>query len=187
MSTIYVFHQECPDLGEPPAADDVLLVYDTSTGRTKRVAASYAGASPVAPINSSATVLAVTQAVHGNRVVTVSAAAPAAITLPASSGSGIKYTFQMQVAATGTAHTIKVANGTDIMQGNVYALTTSSDNVIGYKTSATSDTITLNGTTQGGVVGDIVEITDVKAGFFSVKLFTAPTGTYATPFSASVS
>jgi hypothetical protein len=62
----------------------------------------------------------------------------------------------------------------------------SSANVVGYGTSATSDTITLNGTTLGGVVGDIVEITDVKTGFFSVKIFASPTGTTATPFSATV-
>lgn len=186
MSTIYAFHTECPDLGETIAADDVMLVYDTSTGRTKRVAGAYVGASPVPPINTTATTLTITQAVHGNRLVTVSSAAALAVTLPQATGTGTKYTFQMQVAATATSHTIKVANATDVMQGVSWCLTTASANVVGYGTSATSDTITLNGTTLGGVAGDIVEITDVKTGFFSVKIFASPTGTTATPFSATV-
>jgi len=92
----------------------------------------------------------------------------------------------MQVAATGTAHTIKVANTTDVMQGEFWCLTTSSDNVIGYKATSADDTISLNGTTKGGVVGDRIILRDVKSGFWSVNGFTAPTGTTATPFSATV-
>lgn len=186
MSTIYTFHQELTDLGEPPAADDVMLVYDTSTGRTKRVSASYGAAAPATPVNTTATTLAITAALHANRTVTISAAAPAAITLPQATGTGNKYKFVIAVAATGTSHTIKVANATDVMTGYAFCVTTTSDNAEGFKTSASSDTITLNGTTLGGVVGDIVEIEDIKTGIFSVKLFTAPTGTEATPFSATV-
>lgn len=186
MSTIYVFQSEVPALGETPAADDVLLVYDTSAGRTKSITASYLTASPATPINTTATVLAITQAVHGNRTVTISSAASTAITLPQATGTGTNYLFQMQVAATATSHTIKVANATDVMQGVSWCLTTASANVVGYGTSATSDTITLNGTTLGGVAGDIIEIKDVKTGFFQVKIFASPTGTTATPFSATV-
>lgn len=187
MSTIYVFQAECPDLGEPPAADDIMLVYDTSTGRTKRVAASYAVAGPATPVNTTATTLAVTAALHANRTVTISSAAAIAVTLPQATGTGNKYKFVMAVAATATSHTIKVANATDVMTGYSFCVTTTSDNAEGFKTSATSDTITLNGTTLGGVVGDIIEIEDIKTGIFSVRLSCAPTGTEATPFSATVS
>ena len=137
-------------------------------------------------VDTTATTLTLTAATHSNRTLTISSAAPIAITLPASSGSGAKFKMQMQVVATATGHTIKVANATDVMQGIVVALTTASANVIGYGTTATSDTITLNGTTLGGVVGDIIELEDVKTGFWSVKMRTAPTGSHATPFSASV-
>lgn len=137
-------------------------------------------------VNTTATTLTVTRALHGGRTVTVSSAAPIAVTLPQATGTGAVYKFQIQVVATATSHTIKVANATDVMQGVSWCLTTSSANVVGYGTSATSDTITLNGTTLGGVVGDIVELTDVKTGFFSVKIFASPTGTTATPFSATV-
>ena len=82
---------------------------------------------------------------------------------------------------------IAVANATDVIQGMVVALSTASDAMIGFKTSATSDTIALNGTTLGGVADDIIELVDELTGFWSVLMFTRPTGTYATPFSATVS
>lgn len=45
MSTIYTFHQECAALGAVPAADDELLIYDTSAGVTKNVTAAFLGQS----------------------------------------------------------------------------------------------------------------------------------------------
>lgn len=37
MSTIFVFQADTPALGAVPASDDVLLVYDTSAGRSKNM------------------------------------------------------------------------------------------------------------------------------------------------------
>lgn len=164
------------------------------TARTRHVvsaasasAGTYSLSGSVVPLDTTATALTLTAAAYGDRTLTISSAAPIAITLPASSGSGTRFKMQVQVVATATGHTIKVANATDVMQGVVLALTTSSANVIGYGTTATSDTITLNGTTLGGVVGDIIELEDIKTGFWAVKMVTSPTGSTATPFSASVS
>ena len=56
-----------------------------------------------------------------------------------------------------------------------------------FETAATSDTITMNGTTTGGILGAQVEIQDVASGVFSVVVRSAATGTEATPFSAAVS
>jgi hypothetical protein len=186
MSTIYTFHQECPALAEPPASGDVLLVYDTSAGTTKKMTADYLAGMVSAPVATTATSLAITAAAHAGRTVAINSTAAIAVTLPQALGTGNKYKFFIGVAATATSHTIKVANATDVMTGYAFCVTTTSDNAEGFKTSATSDTITLNGTTLGGVVGDTVEIEDVKTGVFSVRLCTAPTGTEATPFSATV-
>lgn len=187
MSTIYTYHAECPALAEPPAATDVFLVYDTSAGRTKTITADYVGGAVSAPVATTATSLTITAAAHAGRTVVVNSTAPIAVTLPQALATGNKYRFYVGVAATATGSTIKVANATDVMAGCAYCVTTTSTNAEGFAASATSDTITLNGTTLGGVAGDIVEIEDVKVGVFSVKLFTAPTGTEATPFSATVS
>lgn len=185
MSTIYAFHVNAP--AQTAVADtDAMLIYDATLKKTSQITPKALNASMGGVVNTTATTLTITQALHSNRVVTISSAAAIAITLPQATGTGNKYRFVMSVAATATSHTIKVANATDVMQGVVLALTTSSDNVIGYGTSATSDTITLNGTTLGGVVGDEFEITDIKTGFFQVKGVTSPTGSTATPFSAAV-
>jgi hypothetical protein len=186
MSTIYTFHQECPALAEAPASGDVVLLYDTSAGTTKRMAVDYLAGMVGAPVATTATSLTITAAAHANRTVVVNSTAAIAVTLPQATGTGNKYKFFIGVAATATSHTIKVANATDVMAGYAFCVTTTTDNAEGFKTSATSDTITLNGTTLGGVVGDTVEIEDVKTGVFSVRLCTAPTGTEATPFSATV-
>jgi hypothetical protein len=185
VSTIYVFHQECPAASDI-ATNDVLLVYDASAGVVKKITQDLLVSGAAGVVDTTATALTVTATQHAGKIVTISSAAPIAITLPQATGTGNRYRFNVRVVATGTAHTIKVANATDVMSGIVYALTTSSDNVIGYKTTATDDTISLNGTTKGGVVGDWIEIVDIKTGFFQVNASTAPTGSTATPFSATV-
>lgn len=137
-------------------------------------------------VNTTATTLTVTAAAHGGRLVTVNSAAPIAVTLPAASGSGEIYTFVIGTAATATAHTIKVANTTDIIAGVSIIAQTDTAQVNGFLTSATSDTVTLNGTTQGGKVGDEVKITDIASGVFEVLVRGGASGTVVTPFSATV-
>jgi hypothetical protein len=72
------------------------------------------------------------------------------------------------------------------MKGVVWASTTTSDNAEAFKTAASSDSIEMNGTTKGGVAGDLYILKDVASGVWSVQGFTAPTGTEATPFDATV-
>lgn len=188
MGSIYTFHNEA-DL-DAVAEEDRFLVFDTSSGRTKSASATdikvWANSGGAA-VRTTATTLSVTQTQHAGRTVVIAAAAPIVVTLPAASGSGDTYTFYMEVAATGTESTIKVANATDIMKGVVWAATTSSDNAAAFITTATSDSIEMNGTTKGGVAGDLYILRDIKTGLWSVQGYSAPTGTEATPFDATVS
>ncbi len=135
-------------------------------------------------VNTLATTLSLTAALHAGKTVTVSSTSALAITLPACTGTGDVYQIVLLVAATATAHTIATATpASENYSGAFFALTTSTDNVIGYKTTATDNLITINGTTQGGVIGDKIILVDVKTGLWSVNAFTRPTGSYATPFS----
>ena len=45
----------------------------------------------------------------------------------------------------------------------------------------------MNGSTTGGIAGDIVELEDIATNLWSVKVLGSATGTEATPFSAAVS
>jgi hypothetical protein len=187
MGSIYTFHHEA-DLDRVEEADR-FLVFDTSSGRTKSASATdlkvWAG-SGGATVSTTATALSVTQTQHAGRTVRIASTAPAIVTLPAAAGTGDTYTFFMAVAATATESTIKVANATDVMKGVVWAATTSSDNAESFVAGATADSIEMNGTTKGGVVGDLYTLRDIATGVWSVQGFTAPTGTEATPFDATV-
>ena len=129
----------------------------------------------------------ITRDSHDARILYLNAAAGKAVTLPAASGSGSCFKFILGTTVTSIGHTIKVANATDIMIGNAVVLADGGDTLVGFETASDTDTITLNGTTTGGIKGDEVEVIDVASGVFFVKLRTSATGSEATPFSATVS
>jgi hypothetical protein len=138
-------------------------------------------------VNTTATTLAVTATEHGGRIVKISSAAPIAVTLPAAAGTGEIYTFIVNVAATATASTIKVATAsTDIISGCTIIAQTDTAQVNGFISTATDDTITINGTTQGGAKGAKIVLVDIAANTWQCSMQSSASGTVATPFSASV-
>lgn len=139
-------------------------------------------------VDLDATSLTITAAAHGDRYVTLShTAATSTVTLPAASGTGNKYTFIVAAVNTNN-HVIQVANATDVFEGLAYISQDAADTVASFETAAASDTLTLNGTTQGGAaIGDRVEVIDYASGKFHILAHLTGTGTEATPFSAAVS
>ena len=120
-------------------------------------------------------------------LIVINLAATLTVTLPAATGSGTLFRFFNQIDATGDK-VIQVANSSDVMNGNITTNSTGDtpDLAQPWPTAATSDTITLNGSTKGGVGGDWIELVDVLANVWSVQGFTRTSGTEATPFSAAV-
>lgn len=175
----------------PDATDFSLLdqipIKDASTSRGGYVLGSYvlSGLAGVVAVSAGATVLAVTQAAHAGRAVVLNNTAPIAITLPAATGTGAKYTFVLKAAATATQSTIKVANTVDVMGGLVLSLNTTAGALIGFNSTATSDTLTFNGTTTGGGLNAMYEITDIASGIFQVAGRDTAAMTL-TPYSATV-
>lgn len=119
-------------------------------------------------------------------VITVNAAAGLTLTLPASSGSGYVYRVFIQTTVTSNNVIIQVANSTDVMQGNLVMAQDAGDTAVIWETVAASDTITLNGSTKGGIRGDFFEITDAVSGTYIITGLCSGTGTEVTPFSAAV-
>lgn len=144
------------------------------------------GPTPVA--FASGTSLALTQALHANRIVYVTDVA-AAYTLPAATGTGDKYTIFLGATQTG-AGTISVnaTPGTDVMKGTALLAQDSADTAVLFETASDSDTVDLfeTGNTTGGVIGAIYEFWDVATGIWAVRIVSAAGGTEATPFSAAV-
>lgn len=124
---------------------------------------------------------------HAETVLNISAAAGLTLTLPASEGKGAKYRFFVRTTVTSNNAIIQVANATDVMQGTCIMAADGGDTGVLFETASTSDTITMNGSTKGGIIGDFIELEDVAAGFWSVRMVAQGTGTEATPFSAAVS
>lgn len=138
------------------------------------------------PVNATAATLAVTAATHGGRVVTINAAAGCAVTLPAASGTGSEFRFFIGTTITSNSTTIKVANASDTMAGTAIMAQDAADTAVMFETAATSDTITFNGSTTGGIKGDMVELIDVATNLWWVRVTASGTGIEVTPFSATV-
>lgn len=111
-------------------------------------------------------------------------AAAQTFTLPAATGSGNLYRIFVKTTKTGDL-VIQAASASDVMNGVIGVATDAAG--VNIPTAATSDTLTMNGSTTGGVQGSYVELTDVASGVWHVGGALVSTGTEATPFSADVS
>jgi hypothetical protein len=136
-------------------------------------------------VNSTLTASAtITQDTYNGQIINLSAAAGMTITLPAATGTNAMYRFVVSTSVTSNSYVIKVANATDIMIGTASVAGTTGTV---FSTIAASDTLTMSGSTTGGLAGSYVEIMDVAAGEFIVRANLLGSGTPATPFSATVS
>lgn len=136
------------------------------------------------PINVTAATLTIDRDLHAGTVVTLNRAAGTTITLPASTGKGDEYAFYCGTTISSNSLIIKVANASDTMAGGV-AISTDIGGVT-MLCGGTDDTITMSGSTTGGVAGSWVKVVDVAVNKWMVNGFLASTGTEATPFSATV-
>lgn len=137
-------------------------------------------------VNLTAATLAVTEATHDGKTITVNRAAGSTITLPAASGSGTRLRIIVGTTITSNALVVQVV-GNDVMTGTCLYAQDSADTAVMFETAATSDTITMNGSTTGGIKGDLIELEDIAADTWHVRIVGSATDTEATPFSAAVS
>ena len=98
--------------------------------------------------------------------------------------------YKFIVGAVNTSnHLIKVADASTVMDGTISICDNDDNSVKMFFAASDGDTITLNGTTTGGAVGDYIELIDVASNHWVVRGWCqCPTGSNpATPFSATVS
>ena len=114
----------------------------------------------------------------------VNTSSPSDVTDPNQSNNyGAAFEFVLSTTVTGN-FIVKVANSSDTMVGT--AILGSGTTALVFSTATASDTITLNGTTTGGVGGANVKATVVGANRYKVEVVSGATGAVATPFSATV-
>jgi hypothetical protein len=136
-------------------------------------------------VNVTTSTLTVSTSSHDSKTVSLNRASGIAVTLPAATGSGTRLKFIILTTITSNTTTIKVT-GNDVMIGNAIICNDTDNSVSGFETEADSDTITFNGSTTGGIRGDIVELEDIATDTWFVKVVGSATGSEATPFSATV-
>ena len=131
----------------------------TAGGVTVTAGTTTLGGSFVRDLVTLTATTTITQADHAGRILLmgeVGGDAAATFTLPAATGSGDEYKFIVSVVNTSN-YIIKVADATDTIDGSVVVTNDSTDggtaSLISWPTLAASDTITLDGTTTGGVIG----------------------------------
>lgn len=127
---------------------------------------------------------ALTQRPFANNICVLDSATGRTITLPASTGKGDTYTLFIKTTVSSGNHVFQVANSTDVLIGSV-GLVVGVAGTLGL-TAATSDTITMNGSTTGGIFGSWMTVTDVAAGYWMLTGSLNGSGTMTTPFSAAV-
>lgn len=185
MSTYAVEYETAIDA---LADADAWRVFDASEADYNKVTAKQALTYMWGQTVAAGSTLTLSAASHAGKLVKLDTLTGSVVTLPQATGTGNTYRFVISVVATSNSHKIQVGNATDVIQGIIYSL---SDNaaqaVIGWAASATSDTITLDRSTTGGIIrGEHIEVVDIATGVFVARGFTQSSGTEATPWSAAV-
>ena len=137
------------------------------------------------PISVTASTFSPLASQHSGAPIILNRAAGITVTLPAATGSGAKFFFIVGTTVTSNSDKIQVT-GDDVMVGTALFGQDSADTTVLWETASTSDTITLNGSTTGGIKGDSIEVIDIAADTWWVRVVGSATGTEATCFSATV-
>jgi len=107
-------------------------------------------------------------------------------TLPFATGSQAKITVVVQTAWASSSLIIKVGRAADTMIGTSVSSTLAGTGSFTDGVGGTDDTITMAGTTTGGLAGSVIELTDILPNLWLVDAKIVGSGTMITSFSASV-
>jgi hypothetical protein len=109
-----------------------------------------------------------TQAANANRVNIITGTDAAAYALPEATGTGDTYTFVFgEVNTNGTTIVAADTSNTSI-GGSINILDADSNAQTAYFGTSGDDTITINGTTTGGLIGDTITLIDIATDQWAV-------------------
>lgn len=136
-------------------------------------------------VTTTATALSLTVTQHAERVVLVNTNSTVAntFTLPVATGSGAKFTIVNNIQQTQGTVVVAASGTLDTLKGVAIIADTTAETAGAFLTTATSDKLSMNLTTTGGLGGDQVELLDGAANVWTVRATLTGSGTLATPFS----
>ena len=127
----------------------------------------------------SATTTALSAPKQGIQVLRTTIAATQTINLPRATGK--LGGFDIYIGVTATGNKVIKAPESCLLQGLAIITSAGTPNTFG--TAADTDTITLNGTTTGGILGTRVRLRDVAPNVYHAEVLALGSGVAATPFS----
>lgn len=140
-------------------------------------------------VTTTATALSLTITEHADRVLVINTNSTVAntFTLPVATGSGAKFEIVNGIAQTQGSIVIAANGTTDVMKGRALSFdsTAVATHQSFFVTSATSDKLTWNRTTTGGIGQDRAVLFDEAANTWRVFVECNCSGANATPFSAT--
>ncbi len=138
-------------------------------------------------VTATASTLAILEATHDGKVITLDRAGGIAVTMPEATGSGMVITFVVITKFTtdATITLADLANTALIGQASIVDSDTT-DLIHMFTPAATHDLVTLDGTNTGGGLGCWIQYIDLATDVWSVQIVEAVGGTSpATPFTSS--
>jgi hypothetical protein len=129
-----------------------------------------------------ASTLTIVPATHSGCIIILNRAAGIAVTLPNATGTGNIYSFFVGTTVTSNTTTITRGTTNDVMSGVVLQAKASTA-MTPIPTASNTNTLTLNGSTTGGILGDWIQLADVATNQWSLIMLISSTGTVATPLS----
>ena len=103
------------------------------------------------PISLTTATVSLTKNNHAGTVLVANRAAGITATLPPATGAGSIYEIVVGTTITSNNLIVQVANASDIMTGVAISGQDAADTVVLWETAADTDTITMNGSTKGGI------------------------------------
>lgn len=121
--------------------------------------------------------LTLSPGLHEGLIVQMNAAAGSTVTLPAATGSGNYYDVMVTTTVTSNNHIFKT-DGTGTFAGGLDVNGTTSLSV---PLTGTNKTITMNGTTTGGIIGTYFHVIDIGTNLWFCNATLVGSGTVTTP------
>lgn len=123
------------------------------------------------------TALTLSPGLHEGLTVLMNSAAGSTVTLPAATGSGNYYTVLVTTTVTSNNHIFKT-DGTGTFAGILNIAGTTS---LLLPLTSTNKTITMNGSTTGGIIGTYFTVQDVATNLWYIEANIVASGTVTTP------
>jgi hypothetical protein len=186
MSTIHNINGDLAAATAVLQSGDYVPVYVAADGVSKKMSGTLLGAGAGGVVVTTATAVSLSATVHGNKllVVKTNSSSGCAITLPAATGTGVRYDIVNGIAQTQGSITV-VRAGSDVIAGRQISLDSTAvathQNVF---VTLTATTMTWNRTTTGAATShDHATLWDAESGTWRLLSEAVTSGDDVTPFS----